>query len=112
MKNILKQQLREKAKDHKITIGVLSVKNNLTGKQLIHGALNLEALANKMKFQLNAGQFSNSELQTDWKELGNDAFTFEFIYSIEPQENSFINYRQEILKAEKILVSEIKTELY
>ena len=112
MKNALKQQLREKAKDHKITIGVLSVKNNLTGKQLIQGALNLEALVNKMKFQLNAGQFPNSELQKDWKELGNDAFTFEFVYSIESQENSFINYRQEILKAEKILVSEIKTELY
>ncbi|MCA6068647.1 GIY-YIG nuclease family protein [Chryseobacterium sp. RG1] len=112
MKNALKQQLREKAKNHTITIGVLSVKNNMTGKQLIHGSLNLEALVNKMKFQLNAGQFANSQLQKDWKELGSEAFSFEFIYNIEPLENSFINFRKEILKAEKILVSEIKTELY
>lgn len=112
MKNTIKQQLREKAKDHKITMGVLSVKNTETEKQLIQGSLNLEALVNKIKFQLNGGQSANSELQKDWKEFGNDVFTFEFIHIIEAQENSYINYRQEISKAEKMLISEIKTALY
>jgi hypothetical protein len=112
MKNAIKQQLREKVKDHKITIGVLSVQNTVTGKQFIQGSLNLEALVNKMKFQLNCGQFTNSELQNDWKELGSENFKFEFIHITEDQENIFINYRQEILKAEKKLISEINTALY
>ncbi|WEK69536.1 MAG: GIY-YIG nuclease family protein [Candidatus Chryseobacterium colombiense] len=112
MKNTIKQQLRERAKDHKITMGIISVKNTVTGKQFIQGSLNLEALVNKIKFQLNSGQFTNSELQKDWKEFGNDVFTFEFIHIIDNHENSYINYRQEISKAEQILISEIKTALY
>lgn len=52
----IKQQLREKTKDHKITMGVISVKNTVTGKQLNQGSLNLGALVNKIKFQLNSGQ--------------------------------------------------------
>ncbi len=35
MKNALKQELREKAKAHKITMGVLSVRNNITEKQYV-----------------------------------------------------------------------------
>lgn len=112
MKNTIKQQLREKAKDHKITMGILSVKNKITGKQFIQGSLNLEALVNKMKFQLDCGQFNHSELQKDWKEFGSENFSFEFIYIIEDQENRFINYRQEILKAEKMLIWKINKGLY
>jgi hypothetical protein len=69
MKNALKQQLREKAKSHTITMGVLSLKNITNGKQYIQSSLNLEALVNKMKFMLNGGLFTNVQLQKDWAEL-------------------------------------------
>lgn len=112
MKNAIKQQLREKAKNQIITMGVLSVKNNRTGKQYVKGALNLEALVNKMKFVLNSGLFANTQLQKDWNEYGSDNFTFEFIVTIPYQENKYINYRQEILKAEQAAISEINGEIY
>lgn len=113
MKNTLKQQLREKAKNHKITMGVLALKNNINRKQYVQGALNLEALENKMKFLLNGGLFANnSQLQKDWTEYGSDAFSFETVTIIYDQENKYINYRQEIKKAEQAYISEADTELY
>lgn len=112
MKNALKQQLREKAKSHTITMGVLSLKNITNGKQYIQSSLNLEALVNKMKFMLNGGLFTNTQLQKDWAELGSDSFTFEFAVIVPEQENPYINYRQEIQKAEKSYTSEASTEIY
>ncbi|WP_160138944.1 GIY-YIG nuclease family protein [Chryseobacterium sp. c4a] len=112
MKNTIKQQLREKAKNHVITMGVLAVRNNINGKQYIKGALNLEALVNKMKFVLQSGLYTNTQLQQDWNEYGSENFSFEFITIIPTQENKYVNYRQEILKAERTALSEIDGELY
>jgi hypothetical protein len=112
MKNAIKQQLREKAKNHVVTMGVLAVKNNRTGKQYIKGALNLEALVNKIKFSLNSGLFNGVQLQQDWNEYGSENFSFEFISIIPTQENTYINYRQEIVKAERALLSEADGEVY
>ncbi|MGH1519984.1 GIY-YIG nuclease family protein [Chryseobacterium sp. JK1] len=112
MKNALKQQLREKAKNHTVTMGVLSLKNNSNGKQYIQSSLNLEALVNRIQFELSSGLFNNTALQKDWTASGSEAFTFEFVTIIPKQENSFINYRKEIQKAEKAYASEVNTELY
>jgi len=112
MKNALRQQLREEAKNHQVTMGVLLMTNTLSGKQYIKGALNLEALVNKIKFSLNIGQYSHPQLQKDWTEYGAEAFTFEFAAVIPLQENPYINYRQEVSKAEKTLISKLTTELY
>lgn len=68
MKNALKQELREKAKAHKITMGVLSIRNNTTEKQYVQSSLNMEALVNKIKFLLNGRLFTNPQLQSDWTE--------------------------------------------
>ncbi|MBV8326346.1 GIY-YIG nuclease family protein [Chryseobacterium sp.] len=112
MKNTLKKELREKAKNHKITMGVIAVTNTINGRRYIQGSLNLEALVNKMKFLLNGGQFNNSQLQKDWTEQGSDSFTFEFVVIIPSQENQYINERQEIKKAEQTFISEINNDLY
>ena len=112
MKNIIKKQLREKAKDHQTTMGVLAVTNTLNGKQFIQASLNMEALVNRMKFLLNGGSFTHAQLQKDWTESGSEVFTFEFAMIVPDQNNEYINYRQEIQKAEQKVVSESNVELY
>ncbi|RXM37653.1 LuxR family transcriptional regulator [Chryseobacterium sp. CH21] len=112
MKNALKKQLREKAKEHKTTMGVLAVTNTLNGKQYIQASLNLEALVNKMRFLLDSGLFNNSQLQKEWTESGSDFFTFEFVMIVPDQKNEYINYRKEIQKAEQTVLSEKSIELY
>lgn len=108
MKNTIKQQLREKAKNHPVTMGVLSIKNTINGKQFIQGSLNVEALENKIKFSLNIGQYAHRQLQSDWNEYGENAFIFECIAVVEPQNNPYINYRQEVLKAENNCIEDIE----
>ncbi|WFB66915.1 GIY-YIG nuclease family protein [Chryseobacterium sp. WX] len=112
MKNALKKQLRERAKDHTTTMGVLAVTNISNGKKYVQGSLNLEALVNKMKFLLNGGLFTHPQLQKEWTELGNDSFTFEFVVIVPDQNNEFINYRKEVQKAEQSYISGLITELY
>lgn len=112
MKNAAKKQLREKAKDHKTTMGVLSVTNTTNGKQYIQGSLHLEALMNKMKFLLNGGMFTNLQLQREWTELGSEAFIFEFVMIVPDQNNEYINYRKEIQKAEEAYISGSDAQLY
>ncbi|BFO66431.1 GIY-YIG nuclease family protein [Chryseobacterium sp. KCF3-3] len=112
MKNALKKQLREKAKDHTTTMGVLAVTNISNGKKYVQASLNLEALVNKMKFLLNGGLFTHPQLQKEWTESGNDSFTFEFVVVVPDQNNEFINYRKEIQKAEQSYISGLTTELY
>lgn len=101
MKNAIRHQLKEKAKSHIGMMGVLSVKNNCNGKQYIKGSMNIEALINKLKFSLKIGQYPNPMLQKDWSEYGENAFTFEVMIVVELQDNPYINYRYEVLKAEK-----------
>lgn len=112
MKNALKKQLRAKAKDHQITMGVLAVTNQLNGKQYVQASLHMEALVNKMKFLLNGGMFTNLQLQKEWTELGSDSFDFEFALIVPDQNNEFINYRKEVQKAEQSYISGLNTELY
>ncbi|WP_336704229.1 GIY-YIG nuclease family protein [Chryseobacterium indologenes] len=112
MKNALKKQLREKAKDHTTTIGVLAVTNISNGKKYVQASLHLEALVNKMKFLLNGRLFTNYQLQKEWTELGSESFTFEFATIVPDQNNEYINYRQEIQKAEQKVRSESKAEFY
>jgi hypothetical protein len=114
MKNAIKQELKEKAKKHPVTMGVLAIKNNITRKYFIQGSLNVEALENKIRFSLNTGQYNHKQLQADWKEYGESAFKFECISVVEPQNNPYINYRQEVAKAEKTCIenSEFTTDLY
>lgn len=108
MKNAIKQQLKEKAKNHPVTMGVLSIKNTITGKYFIQGSINIEALENKIRFSLNTGQYTHKQLQADWKEYGENVFTFECISVVEAQNNPYINYRQEVTKAEKTCIENNK----
>ncbi len=106
MDKSLKQLLKEEAKNQKTTMGVLCITNTLNQKILIQGALNLESLVNRIKFSLNAGQFTNAGLQSDWKQYGEQAFTFEFIYIVPRNDDFFVNYKLEILNAEKLAIKE------
>ncbi|SEW52752.1 GIY-YIG nuclease family protein [Chitinophaga arvensicola] len=114
MKNSSRQELKEAAKNHKTTMGVLSVKNTINGQRYIEGSLNLESLVNRIKFLLNSRQFTQQQLQNDWIQYGEQAFTFETLQVIPIQENRFTNYRQEVAKAEKAAIAQYNApqELY
>lgn len=106
-----KQQLKQAAKEHKTTMGVLGITCTANNRQYIEGNLNLEALTNRMKFILNSGQFTNPQFQQDWNQYGEAGFIFEYITVITEQENMYTNYRQEVMKAEKAAKQARSTEV-
>jgi len=64
--------------------GIYRVRNTAMGKSLIGSSVNLRAMLNRQRFQLEHGSHPDRELQRDWNQLGPDAFEFEALDRLEP----------------------------
>jgi len=73
-----KDQIRE-YKETKLPMGLFIIKNTANGKVLIGSSVNLPAILNRMKSQLEMGGHPNRILQEEWNQLGADSFTFEVL---------------------------------
>ncbi|HLA63963.1 MAG TPA: GIY-YIG nuclease family protein, partial [Rhodothermales bacterium] len=60
-------------------MGVFRVLNTAGGKSFIGTSVNLPAMLNRQRAQLQLGGHPSTELQRDWNALGADAFTFEVL---------------------------------
>ena len=65
-------------------MGVFRVSNNRNDRWYIGASLDVPAMLNRQRFQLGAGSHPNHALQSDWKRLGADAFSFEVLDRLEP----------------------------
>lgn len=65
-------------------VGVFRVRNNTEGKSFIGSSVNVPAMLNRQRFQLDHGAHANKQLQADWNALGADAFTIESLDVLEP----------------------------
>lgn len=106
MEKALRKQLIEEAKNNKPVIGVLSLKNTVTGKQYIEGSLNTNALVNRIRFSLNNGLLKNEALQKDWQELGEALFVFEVVHTIQKDDGLYTNYSREVQKATTAIIAQ------
>jgi hypothetical protein len=66
--------------------GVYRVRNTATGRSLVGSTANLPGMLNRQRFQLENGSHPDRELQRDWNEFGPDAFVFEVLDRLEPQD--------------------------
>ncbi|TMU85035.1 DUF2087 domain-containing protein [Bacillus sp. BHET2] len=78
MKMDSKKELKLKAKEEKPKSGVFQLVNKENGKVFVGSSPNLKSL-NGLKFELNLGSHQNKGLQQDWKQYGEEAFTFEIL---------------------------------
>ena len=88
--------------------GVFQIKNNVNGKILLGSSLNLDGILNRHKFQLELGSHMNKELQTDWKEFGAVAFTFEILETLDPKDDPNFNYKDELSLLEEIWLEKLQ----
>ena len=56
-------------------MGVYHITNNVNGRMLIGASPNLDGRLNRLQFELKMGMHRNKELQRDWNEYGEHAFT-------------------------------------
>jgi hypothetical protein len=60
------------------------VRNIKNGRSLVGVSIDLPAILNRHRAQLRFNTHSNRALQSDWNELGPDAFEFEILDTLTP----------------------------
>lgn len=77
-------------------IGIYAVRRRDSGEVWVGKSPNLDAIQNRLSFTLDHGSCTAKSLQVAWNEHGGDAFTFEVLERLEPEESAYI--RDAILK--------------
>ncbi len=75
-----------KYKETPTPMGVFCIRNATTGTVFVGSSVNIPAMFNRLRFQLEHGSHPSRQLQSDWNELGAAAFTFETLDTLEPLE--------------------------
>ena len=78
-----KALLRE-YKEGRRPMGIYRVLNRTNGRALVGSSVNLPAILNRHRAQLEMGSHQNRALQADWQAFGADAFEFEVLDAHEP----------------------------
>ncbi len=79
----LKRQYVETARP----MGVFRVCHKETNRWYIGASLDVPAMLNRQRFQLEAGSHPNGALQRDFRRHGADAFAFETLDRLEPRKD-------------------------
>lgn len=98
-----RKQLVAEYKERPVSGGVFSIRNTVTGKQLIDCAVDLAGSRNRFEFSRQTGSAVTLKLQADWKRLGGDSFEFEILEELKQGENQTAGEFREDLKALKAL---------
>jgi hypothetical protein len=74
-----RKELIEQYKQMKPDMGIFRIRLKDGGKCFIETSQNLKGKMNSTRFQLDAGNHPNQELQRDWKQYGEGRFEFEVL---------------------------------
>lgn len=92
-------RLVAKFKEVPIEAGVYQIRNTINGKILIDSTPNLKSLNGRTGL-LHMGNFKNRALQDEWNAFGPDAFKLEVLEVLEPDDNPFVDVKDELKKLE------------
>lgn len=81
-------------------MGVYRIRNIVNGKILIGSSLNLPGSFNSCRFQLELRCHRSKALQEDWNLHGPDAFTFDILETLKPEEITREEWRQAVTALE------------
>lgn len=103
-----KKELKEQFKQMKFKMGVFQIRNITNNKIFVEGSVNLSAIWNRYRMQLNFGSHTNSGLQKDWKEYGEKSFKYEILAEIEQNDSEMKDYNKEVKILEEMYLEELK----
>jgi hypothetical protein len=96
-----RKELKLAYKQNPLPMGVFQLKNNVNGKMLIGGSMNLPGMKNRLLFQLRMDSHPSNELQADWRSLGADAFSFDVLETIKAEEIPQEEWKKNVLALEE-----------
>ncbi|GAA0373769.1 GIY-YIG nuclease family protein [Bacillus horti] len=103
-----KKELKQQFKETKIEAGIYQIKNRQNGKVFIGSTPNLKTL-NGVKFMLEMGSHKNKELQLEWKEFGQEAFTVDVLETLKKDKDKlYFNEKEELEKLEEKWLEELQ----
>lgn len=97
-----KRELKEQYKQTRPRMGLFMVRSKASGKCFVEATQDLRSRLNSTKVKLNAAMHPNRELQEEWRERGEEDFTFEVLETLEyDQDATKTDYTDdlELLKA-------------
>ncbi len=94
-------ELQEKYKQIKKTVGVYQVKNNANGKVFIGSCVDVPSMFNRIRFELATGSDRIPGLLKDWKEYGENSFTFEMLEELKLKEGEYQDVKFELQQLEE-----------
>lgn len=103
-----KKELKDDYKQMKFVIGVFQITNTVNNKIYIEGSTNVTARWNRYITQLNFGSHPILDLQKDWKEFGEEKFSFEILSEIKQDDADEKDYAKEVKDLEELYAEELK----
>ena len=102
------KQIKEEYKFKKFKMGVFQIRNTVNGKIYVGSSLNLDAIWNRNKMELNFGNHRNLILQSEWKQFGERNFTYEILAEVVQKDEDKIDYNKEIKTLEAMFIAELE----
>lgn len=99
------KELKAEYKQKKFTMGVFRILNKVNGKIFISSSVNLDAIYNRHRLELDFGGHRNQELQREWKEFGESNFAFEVLAEIEEKEG--IDHVSDLKQLEAMFIDDL-----
>ncbi|MGA3086723.1 MAG: GIY-YIG nuclease family protein [Thermodesulfobacteriota bacterium] len=90
------------------TNGVYQIKNRANGKVFIGSDKNLPGKFNSHRFQLKQGSHMNRALQEDYKNFGEEKFSFDVLDYLEPKEDPKYDYAADLALHEEMWVEKLQ----
>lgn len=103
-----RKEIIQEYKTRKTKAGVFQIRNIVNGKIYVSSNINISAILNRSKVQLDFGVHPCEPLQEDWKIFGQDKFAFEILDTLEPKENETRDMNKEIKDLEAMYLTELQ----
>ena len=82
-----RKELIRQYKETPLPMGVFQIKNNRNGKLLLLKALNIPGIITRHQLELRRGMHRNRELQAEWNQYGEEAFSFETLATLKSEDH-------------------------
>jgi group I intron endonuclease len=102
---------KELVKNYKQTVqpmGIFQIKNLKNGKIFIGSAKDLKGIINSNKFQLKNGLHSCKQMQLDYKEFGEEQFSFEILDYLKPKQDMNADYTEDLKILEQMWLEKLR----
>lgn len=83
----------EAYRERKVRAGIYAVRCGPSGQAWVGRAPDLSTIQNRIWFALRHGGSPHRTLQAAWREQGPDAFAFEILEELEPEESRYLRDR-------------------